>query len=45
MDKRDLDEIIAEHIGRKGALLPMLHDIQHAFGCIDPAAEAALAQA
>ena len=45
MDKRDLDEIIAAHIGRKGALLPMLHDIQHAFGCIDPAAEAALAQA
>lgn len=40
-----LDDIIAEHVGSKGALLPMLHAIQHAFGCVDSAAEAAVAKA
>jgi formate dehydrogenase subunit gamma len=40
-----LNEIIARHLGRKGALLPMLHDIQHEFGCIDAAAEAEVAKA
>lgn len=45
MSGETLDSIIAEHRGRKGALLPMLHAIQHAFGCIDAKAEAAVAQA
>jgi formate dehydrogenase subunit gamma len=45
MDKQDLGAIIAVHQQRKGALLPMLHDIQHAFGFIDPAAEAQVALA
>jgi formate dehydrogenase subunit gamma len=40
-----LNDIIARHRGRKGALLPMLHDIQHAFGCIDAKAEAEVAKA
>jgi formate dehydrogenase subunit gamma len=41
----DLTNIIAAHAGRKGALLPMLHAIQHQFGCIDRHAEAAVAKA
>jgi formate dehydrogenase subunit gamma len=41
----ELDAIIAEHAGRKGALLPMLHAVQRAFGCIDAKAEARIAQA
>ncbi len=45
MDGEKLNEIIEAHAGRKGALLPMLHDIQHAFGCIDAKAEAAVAKA
>ena len=45
MGGTELDEIIAAHAGRKGALLPMLHAVQHAFGCIDAKAEAAIAKA
>jgi formate dehydrogenase subunit gamma len=45
MDGTELNAIVAVHAGRKGALLPMLHDIQHAFGCIDAKAEVAVAQA
>ena len=45
MDKPDLAAIIAAHAGRKGALLPILNNVQHAFGCVDPAAEAAIARA
>jgi formate dehydrogenase subunit gamma len=45
MDRSDLDAIIAAHAGVNGALLPLLHDIQQAFGCIDANAEAALANA
>ncbi len=40
-----LSEILAAHQGRKGALLPILHDIQHVFGCVDAAAEAEVAKA
>jgi formate dehydrogenase subunit gamma len=29
-----LDEIIGAHLGREGPLLPILHDVQRAFGCI-----------
>ena len=45
MEQGQLDQIIAAHAGRKGALLPILHDIQKACGCIDPAAEKAVAVA
>ncbi|MBA3896704.1 MAG: NAD(P)H-dependent oxidoreductase subunit E, partial [Sphingomonadaceae bacterium] len=30
----ELDLLLTAHAGRPGALLPLLHDIQHAFGCI-----------
>jgi formate dehydrogenase subunit gamma len=33
-----LDDIIAGHAGREGALLPILNDVQAAFGCVDEAA-------
>ena len=39
-----LAEICAAHAGREGPLLPILHDVQAAFGCIDAAAEAQIAQ-
>ena len=45
MTRPDLSTIIAAHAGRKGALLPVLHDIQRSFGCIDAAAEAEVARA
>ena len=37
--------IVAEHAGREGPLLPILHDIQHELGCVDAASEAQIAQA
>lgn len=40
-----LAEILAAHEHREGPLLPILHDVQAAFGCIDREAEAAIAQA
>ena len=40
-----LAEIIAEHLRREGPLLPILHEVQAAFGCIDRAAEAQIAEA
>ncbi len=45
MNNASLDQIIASHAGRPGALLPILHDVQHAFGCVDAAAEATIARA
>ena len=41
----DLTEIIAAHLNREGPLLPILHDVQAAFGCVDAQAEAAIARA
>jgi len=41
----DLSDILARHAHREGALLPILHDMQAAFGCVDAAAEAAIAKA
>ena len=38
-------EIIAAHAGREGPLLPILHDVQAEFGCVDREAEAQLAEA
>ena len=40
-----LAEIIAAHAWRKGPLLPILHDVQAEFGCVDAAAEATIAGA
>ena len=39
-----LAEICIAHAGREGPLLPILHDVQAEFGCIDAAAEAQIAQ-
>ncbi len=38
-----IGEIIAEHRGREGALLPILHDVQREFGCVDAEAETVIA--
>ena len=38
-----LAEICAAHTAREGPLLPILHEVQAAFGCIDTAAEAQIA--
>lgn len=40
-----LAEIIAAHGAREGPLLPILHDVQATFGCIDAEAERVIAQA
>lgn len=40
-----IEEICAAHSARKGPLLPILHDVQAEFGCIDEAAERVVAQA
>ena len=38
-----LAEICAAHTAREGPLLPILHEVQAEFGCIDAAAEAQIA--
>ena len=38
-----IGEIVAEHAGREGPLLPILHDVQAALGCVDAEAEALIA--
>ena len=46
MDENDiLPAILAAHAEREGALLPILHAVQTAMGCVSPKAEAAIAQA
>ena len=40
-----LAQILADHAGQEGALLPILHDVQEEFGCVDENAEKAIAQA
>jgi formate dehydrogenase subunit gamma len=37
--------IAAEHRGQRGALLPILHAVQHEFGYVDPLVEPVLADA
>lgn len=37
-DEREAKTIIDLHQRREGALLPILHDLQAAFGCVPPAA-------
>jgi len=38
-------EIVAPHLGREGALLPILHDVQDVFGCVPDAAVPVIAEA
>jgi formate dehydrogenase subunit gamma len=40
-----LAQIVAEHAGREGPLLPILNDVQEEFGCVDEEAEAFIAEA
>ena len=40
-----LAQICARHAGRQGPLLPILHDVQAEFDCVDPKSEAAIALA
>ena len=42
---RQLTQIIAAHSGREGPLLPILHDVQAAFGCVSAESEAVIAKA
>jgi len=44
-DATRLTEIIAAHAGQEGALLPILHDLQHEFGFIPEGAQASIAAA
>ena len=39
-----IGEIVAEHHGREGPLLPILHDVQAEFGCVDEDAEVLIAK-
>ncbi len=39
-----IGEIVAEHHGREGPLLPILHDVQHEFGCVYAESEALIAK-
>lgn len=39
-----IGEILAEHAGREGPLMPILHDVQHEFGCVDAEAETLIAK-
>lgn len=40
-----LAQILGEHAEREGSLLPILRDVQEAFGCVDRESEAVIAQA
>lgn len=40
-----LGEIVARHYHREGPLLPILHDVQAEFGCVDAESEAMIAEA
>ena len=39
-----IGEIVAGHAGREGPLLPILHDVQAEFGCVDEDAEVLIAK-
>ncbi|MDE2620928.1 MAG: NAD(P)H-dependent oxidoreductase subunit E [Sphingomonadales bacterium] len=45
MTEPDLTAILAHYHGREGPLLPILHDVQEAFGCVSPEAERVIAAA
>jgi len=43
-DAAELDRILAAHAGREGSLLPILHDVQAAFGFVSEDAVRAIAE-
>ncbi|MFC3097012.1 NAD(P)H-dependent oxidoreductase subunit E [Alteraurantiacibacter palmitatis] len=43
--EQKIGEIIASHAAKEGPLLPILHDVQHEFGCVDAESEAIIAKA
>lgn len=45
MDEARLKDILARNGKSDGPLLPILHEVQEAFGCIDRQAEATIAEA
>jgi formate dehydrogenase subunit gamma len=45
MIKARIEEIVADHKGREGPLLPILHDVQSEFGCVDAESEVEIARA
>ena len=40
-----VEEFLAARVGQRGLLLPLLHELQEAFGCVSPEAERAIAHA
>jgi formate dehydrogenase subunit gamma len=44
-DSETVEAICARHQHREGPLLPILHDVQAAFGCVDAVSEATIAHA
>ncbi len=44
-DPAELDRILSSHAAREGALLPILHDVQAAFGHVNEDAERTIAKA
>ena len=44
-ETQTIEAIIAAHVGAEGPLLPILHDVQRALGCVSPASEAQIAAA
>lgn len=45
MTDERLHDILARHGQSEGPLLPILHDVQRAFGCVSPEAQREIAQA
>ena len=43
MKEDRINEILDAHEGREGPLIPILHDVQHAMGCVDAEAVAIIA--
>lgn len=41
--EQTIADILARHEGREGPLLPILHDVQAEFGCVDVESEALIA--
>jgi formate dehydrogenase subunit gamma len=44
-DEAEAHRIVKRHAGKEGPLLPILHDVQAAFGCVSPAAVRLVAEA
>ena len=42
--EESIGKILADHAGREGPMLPILHDVQHEFGCVDAESEKLIAQ-